>query len=137
MVDSMAVTFIGVELPKTPWRNDNFNQDNSDEVVYTYGPESLQARFAAVPAYLASNGQRFEYTVEPNYPDANSDIYDEDESFGGYAGFDLSDLPLLERARAVQILPELAAVIVARLASLRLSSVSVADVKLYEYTYLY
>ena len=130
--DSMTV--IGVELEdlteEEAEAKDKFQEDfswaatpkgdDADPNVSNWPPDSLQARFGALEPiiYTSANGFELRFTTTEQGEEWDSQVGNYNNDFGGYAGFDISGLPLSQRGKLAERLPELASVIVARLEAL-------------------
>lgn len=129
------LTVIGVELEPVLRRlflDDDTSEHFNEHLSEQYPAGSLQDRFANGDVYQASNGQTLSFTIgcyEAGYDSRVGNPTDdahrmtvnagmEPSTFGGQAGFDITDLPLAERGSCAAILPELATVIAARLTAL-------------------
>jgi len=117
-----SMTVVGVELARLTARELRALEAHQNRIRSEgrWPAGSRQARFAAAEprAFRTSNGLDIPFTVVYEGEDFDSRAGNWDENFGGYAGFDLSDLSLADRGRVAAVLPEVQAAIAERLTAL-------------------
>lgn len=131
-------TVIGVALEdlSAEQRHELDEYFDGDDNYDLWAPGSLQQRFAtlAPTSFVTRLGIKLQFSTADMDEDYDSRAGNLNENFGGYAGFDISDLSLGDRGRvATEELPLLAEVIAARLTGLGRPT-KPSEVRLFEYS---
>lgn len=107
---------VGVQLDDLTQEEQALRNEEQGEDLWYEGSLARRFRTQEPREYATSLGDPLPFVVEEEDYDFNNGPGD--DAWGGIAGFDLSDLSLAQKVPFVGILPELAAVVSARLSAL-------------------